>query len=54
MDKAVHPIHQVILYLGEKHVYSRLCRGLRESGCVCTWSGADNNMEAAPFCSTGL
>lgn len=35
MDKAVHPIHQVMLYLGEKHVYSRLCRRLRKRVAVC-------------------
>lgn len=34
MDKAVHPIHQVMLYLDEKRVYSRLCRKLRERVAV--------------------
>jgi len=51
MDKAVHPVHQVTLYLYEKYVYNRLCRRLRDSRCICTWSGADSNMEAAHFCS---
>lgn len=51
MDKAVHPVHQVILYLCEKHVYNRLCRRLRDSRCICTWSGTNSNMETAYFCS---
>lgn len=53
MDKAVHPVHQVMLYLYEKHVYSRLCRRLGDSRCICAWSGADSSMEA-PYFSSGL
>lgn len=49
MDKAVHPVHQVRLYLYEKHVYIRMCRRLRDSRFICTWSGADSNMVAAYF-----
>lgn len=51
MDKAVHPVHQVMLFLDKKHMYSRLCKRLKDSRCICTWPGADSNMEAAYFCS---
>lgn len=51
MDKAVHPVHQVMLFLDEKCMYSRLYRRLKDSRCICILPGADSNMEAAYFCS---
>lgn len=51
MDKAVHPVNQVMLYLCVQLIVQKTGRG---SGCICTWSGAESNMEAAQFCSLGL